>query len=201
MQISQATFLTSSPELAACPETNLSEVAFIGRSNVGKSSLLNMLTTRKELAKTSSRPGKTELINYFLIPPKTGHLVDLPGYGYARKSKERRDMFASLITEYISEREQLKHVFVLVDAMIPPQKIDLDFILWLADLGRPHSILFTKTDRLKKTALQKNTDRFRETLGAHYNPLPEMIRTSAKKGSGKSETLAIVREALSQSGQ
>lgn len=199
MQISQATFLTSAPDLAACPETELSEVAFIGRSNVGKSSLLNMLTNRKELAKTSSRPGKTEFINYFFVPPKTGHLVDLPGYGYARKSKERRDMFASLITEYISDREQLKHLFILVDAMIPPQQIDLDFILWLADLGRPHTILFTKTDRLKKTALQKNTDRFRETLGAHYNPLPETILTSAKKGTGKSETLAVIRNSLAGS--
>lgn len=196
MNISQTTFLISAPELAGCPETELSEVAFIGRSNVGKSSLLNMLTNRKELAKTSSRPGKTELINYFSIPPKVGHLVDLPGYGYARKSKERRDMFASLITEYISDRSQLKHVFVLVDSMIPPQKIDLDFILWLADLGRPHTILFTKTDRLKKTALQKNTDLFRETLGQEYNPLPNMILTSAKKGTGKSEALTVVREAL-----
>ncbi len=196
MQISQTSFLTSSPELAACPESSLNEVAFIGRSNVGKSSLLNMLTNRKELAKTSSRPGKTELINYFTIPPKFGYLVDLPGYGYARKSKERREMFASLITEYISDREQLKHVFVLIDSMIPPQQIDLDFILWLADLGRPHSVLFTKSDRLKKGALQKNTDRFRETLGEHYNPLPQMVITSSKTGGGKSETLAIVRKAL-----
>ncbi|MGJ8724140.1 MAG: ribosome biogenesis GTP-binding protein YihA/YsxC [Roseibacillus sp.] len=196
MQVTQTTFLTSSPDLAGCPETPLSEVAFIGRSNVGKSSLLNMVTTRKELAKTSSRPGKTELINYFFIPPKTGHLVDLPGYGYARKSKERRDMFASLITEYISDREQLKHVFVLVDSMIPPQQIDLDFILWLADLGRPHTILFTKTDRIKKTALAKNIEKFRATLGEHYNPLPEMILTSSKKGTGKSEILAVVRNSL-----
>ena len=153
-----------------------------------------MLTNRKELAKTSSRPGKTELINYFLVPPKSGHLVDLPGYGYARKSKERRDLFASLISEYISDREQLQHVFVLVDAMISPQKIDLDFILWLADLGRPHTILFTKTDRLKKTLLKKNTDNFRAALGEHYNPLPQMILTSSKAGTGKSEILAVVRE-------
>ncbi|MDQ8191195.1 ribosome biogenesis GTP-binding protein YihA/YsxC [Roseibacillus persicicus] len=196
MNITQTTFLTSSADLAECPETNLNEVAFIGRSNVGKSSLLNMLTNRKELAKTSSRPGKTELINFFHIPPKTGHLVDLPGYGYARKSKERRDMFASLITEYITDREQLNHVFVLVDSMIPPQQIDLDFILWLADLGKPHTILFTKTDRLKKTALQKNTDLFKSTLGEHYNPLPESIFTSSKVSTGKSAILAVVREAL-----
>lgn len=196
MQITQTTFLTSAADLAGCPETSLHEVAFIGRSNVGKSSLLNMLTNRKELAKTSSRPGKTELINFFHIPPKTGHLVDLPGYGYARKSKERREMFASLITEYISDREQLKHVFVLVDSMIPPQQIDLDFILWLADLGRPHTILFTKIDRLKKTALEKNITRFGETLGEHYNPLTEMILTSAKKGTGKPEALAVVRTAM-----
>lgn len=196
MQITQASFQTSAPDLSGCPETALKEVAFIGRSNVGKSSLLNMLTTRKELAKTSSRPGKTELINYFLIPPKTGHLVDLPGYGYARKSKERREMFASIITEYISEREQLKHVFVLVDSKIPPQQIDLDFILWLADLGRPHSILFTKTDRLKKTPLQKNIDLFSTTLGEHYNPLPKMTLTSSKNGTGKSEVLSLIRESL-----
>lgn len=197
MQTSQTTFLTSAPELAACPETTLPEVAFIGRSNVGKSSLLNMLTNRRELAKTSSRPGKTELINYFLVPPKSGHLVDLPGYGYARKSKERRQMFASLISEYISDREQLKHVFVLVDIMIPPQQIDLDFILWLADIGRPHTVLFTKTDRLKKTALKENVEKFEHTLGEHYNPLPTTILTSSKKGTGKSETLAVVRDSFS----
>ncbi|MBK1833866.1 ribosome biogenesis GTP-binding protein YihA/YsxC [Roseibacillus ishigakijimensis] len=196
MNIGQATFLTSAPELAECPETPLPEVAFIGRSNVGKSSLLNMLTNRKELAKTSSRPGKTELINYFAIPPKAGHLVDLPGYGYARKSKERRELFATLIADYIADRPQLQHVFVLVDAMIPPQALDLDFILWLADLGRPHTILFTKTDRLKKTPLQKNTERFAAALGEHYNPLPEMIVTSSKKGTGKSEILAVIREAF-----
>lgn len=196
MQITKTTFQISAPDLAGCPESNLNEVAFIGRSNVGKSSLLNMLTTRKELAKTSSRPGKTELINYFLVPPKTGHLVDLPGYGYARKSKERREMFASIITEYISEREQLKHVFVLVDSKIPPQQIDIDFILWLADLGRPHSILFTKTDRLKKTPLQKNLDNFSATLGKDYNPLPTMTLTSSKNGTGKSEVLALVRQSL-----
>lgn len=197
MQISQAQFITSAPELAACPEKELPEVAFIGRSNVGKSSLLNMLTNRKELAKTSSQPGKTELINYFLIPPKSGHLVDLPGYGYARKSKERREMFASLISEYISDRPQLQHVFVLVDSKIPPQQIDLDFILWLAHLGRPHTILFTKTDRLKKTPLAKNIATFQEALGAHYNPLPQMICTSSKNGTGKSETLAVIRAAFS----
>ena len=196
MQITKTTFQISAPDLAGCPESNLNEVAFIGRSNVGKSSLLNMLTTRKELAKTSSRPGKTELINYFLVPPKTGHLVDLPGYGYARKSKERREMFASIITEYISEREQLKHVFVLVDSKIPPQQIDIDFILWLADLGRPHSILFTKTDRLKKTPLQNYLDNFSATLGKDYNPLPTMTLTSSKNGTGKSEVLALVRQSL-----
>ncbi len=197
MQTSQTTFLTSAPELAACPDTNLPEVAFIGRSNVGKSSLLNMLTNRKELAKTSSRPGKTELINYFFVPPKAGHLVDLPGYGYARKSKERRDIFASLISEYLSDRKQLQHVFVLIDAMIPPQQIDLDFTLWLADLGRPHTLLFTKTDRLKKTPLQKNIEKFRTTLGEHYNPLPQMILTSSKTGTGKSEALAVIRDSFS----
>ena len=122
--------------------------------------------------------------------------MDLPGYGYARKSKDRRDQFASLISEYISDREQLQHLFVLVDAMIPPQQIDLDFILWLADLRRPHTILFTKTDRLKKTALQKNLDKFRETLGKDYNPLPEMILTSSKSGTGKSEALAVIRKSI-----
>lgn len=196
MIINQASFVTSASELAGCPETTLPEVAFIGRSNVGKSSLLNMVTTRKELAKTSSRPGKTELINFFHIPPKAGHLVDLPGYGYARRSKETRDQFAQLITTYISDRPQLKHVFILIDSMISPQKIDLDFILWMADLGRPHSLLFTKADRLKKTPLERNTSLFLETLSQHYNPLPESIVTSSKTGAGKSEILATVRERL-----
>lgn len=196
MQVNQAAFVTSASDLASCPETPLPEVAFIGRSNVGKSSLLNMVTTRKELAKTSSRPGKTELINFFLIPPQTGHLVDLPGYGYARRSKATRDQFAELITHYITERVQLRHVFILIDSMIPPQQIDLDFILWIADLGRPHSLLFTKTDRLKKTALEKNTQLFLDTLGENYNPLPDSIITSSKTGTGKSEILATVREQL-----
>lgn len=196
MQIGQTTFLTSAADLATCPDTTSKEVAFIGRSNVGKSSILNMLTTRKDLAKTSSRPGKTELINFFEIPPKAGHLIDLPGYGYARRSKEHRHLFASLISDYFSERQQLAHTFVLVDSKIPPQKIDLEFILWLADLGRPHTILFTKTDRLKKTPLAANLAAFQETLAPHYNPLPEVIFTSSKDGTGKVEVHAVIREAL-----
>ncbi|MEM9080633.1 MAG: ribosome biogenesis GTP-binding protein YihA/YsxC [Verrucomicrobiota bacterium] len=195
MQITQTTFLTSAPDLESCPDTSLPEVAFIGRSNVGKSSLLNMLTNHKELAKTSSRPGHTQLLNFFLVPPKTCHLVDLPGYGYARKSKDHRDHFAQLIADYFTHRPQLAHTFILVDSMIPPQKIDLDFILWLADLGRPHTILFTKTDRLKKTPLAKNIATFQETLSQHYNPLPNHILTSSKKSAGKPAILATIREA------
>jgi len=196
MEITRTEFLLSSPELTGCPDTPLPEVAFIGRSNVGKSSMLNMLTNRKELAKTSSKPGKTELINYFAIPPRAGHLVDLPGYGYARKSKENRELFASLISEYLVGREQLRHTFILIDGMIPPQQIDIDFTLWLADQGRSHSLLFTKIDRIKKTPLQKNITKFKETLGQHYNPLPEMLLTSSKSKTGRSEVLASIRKAF-----
>jgi GTP-binding protein len=196
MQNGQTSFVTSATALLDSPESDLAEVAFIGRSNVGKSSLLNMLVNRRELARTSSRPGKTEMLNYFLIPPKAGHLVDLPGYGYARRSKTARNQFTELISSYFIEREQLAHVFILVDAMIPPQPIDLDFILWMADLGRPHTILFTKTDRLKKTALSKNLARFQETLAEHYNPLPASIVTSSKIAAGKSEILAVMRASL-----
>jgi GTP-binding protein len=196
MQIGQTTFVTSATGLSDSPVSELPEVAFIGRSNVGKSSLLNMLTNRRELARTSGRPGKTELLNYFLIPPKSGHLVDLPGYGYARRSKSTRSEFTELISTYFLEREQLTHVFILVDAMIPPQPLDLDFILWMADLGRPHTLLFTKTDRLKKTPLAKNVSHFQETLAEHYNPLPPSIITSSKTGAGKTEVLATMRASL-----
>ena len=196
MQIGQTTFLTSAAELSTCPDTKNKEVAFIGRSNVGKSSILNMLTNRKDLAKTSSRPGKTELINFFAVPPKAGHLIDLPCYGYARRSMEHRHLFASLISDYFSERQQLAHTFILIDSKIPPQKIDIEFILWLADIGRPHTILFTKTDRLKKNPLAANLAAFQEALAPHYNPLPKIVFTSSKNGTGKSETLAIIRENL-----
>ncbi|MDP0491965.1 MAG: ribosome biogenesis GTP-binding protein YihA/YsxC [Verrucomicrobiota bacterium JB023] len=199
MQISQTSFVLSAPDLESCPETPLPEVAFIGRSNVGKSSLLNMLTNRKDLAKTSSRPGHTELLNYFFVPPKSGHLVDLPGYGYASRSKEHRDRFTDLIQSYFTGRENLAHTFILIDSKISLQQIDLDFILWLADLGRPHSLLFTKTDRLKKTPLAKNIAKIEADLSEHYNPLPERILTSSKTGTGKSEILAAIRDAFAAS--
>jgi len=195
MKINRAKFIKSSQQISQCPETDLPEFAFIGRSNVGKSSLINMLTERKSLAKTSSTPGKTRLINHFEIDTKW-FIVDLPGYGYAKVSKKERNKFGSLIEVYISKRENLRCLFVLIDSRLKPQKIDMDFIQWLGENGVPFVIIFTKTDKLNKKHLKINTETFKEEMLKTWEELPEMFYSSAVKASGKDEILEFVNKHL-----
>ena len=173
----------SNSDVAKCPKGLLPEYAFIGRSNVGKSSLINMLTARKSLAKTSGRPGKTQLINHFLINGNW-HLVDLPGYGYARVSKSSKKVFQKFITDYFGLREQLVSAFVLVDIRHKPQPIDLEFMQWCGESDVPFSIAFTKADKLKPGAADKNVAIYREELLKSWEEVPEMFVTSAEKKLG-----------------
>lgn len=183
--------MVSNQDVAKCPATNLPEYAFIGRSNVGKSSLINMLTGRKNLAKTSGRPGKTQLINHFLIN-KNWHLVDLPGYGYARVSKSSKKTFQKFITAYFKERQQLVLAFVLVDIRHEPQTIDLNFIHWLGEQNIPLAIVFTKADKLKPGAITRNIETYKTELEKTWSELPECFVTSASNGSGKDDLLNYI---------
>ncbi len=191
MQIKSASFVTSSPNVAACPKGIYPEYAFIGRSNVGKSSLINMLTGRKNLARTSTSPGKTRLINHFLID-ESWYLADLPGYGYAKVSKKQREQFARMIEEYASLRPNLVCFFVLVDSRIQPQELDLDFIDWLGDSNLPFVILHTKTDKTNQKTRHTNKEALKEFLSETWEELPMIIDTSAVKGTGKEEILAFI---------
>lgn len=192
MEIRSALFIKSSDKLSGCPKDNLPEFAFIGRSNVGKSSLINLLTGRKKLAKTSSTPGKTRLINHFLIN-ENWYLVDLPGYGFAKVSKSQRSNFGALIESYVLHRKNLFNLFVLVDANIPPQQIDLDFITWLGLKSIPFSVVFTKIDKPNQKNLTKNLERFREKLHENWEELPPEFMTSAEKKEGGEAILDYVR--------
>ena len=160
MQIKSAEFTISNTEVSKCPLDGKPEFAFIGRSNVGKSSLINMLTSKKGLAKTSGTPGKTQLINHFLIN-EHWYLVDLPGYGYAKVSRTQRSSFERFISDYLTKRETLYNIFVLLDARLEPQKIDLEFMNWCGEKGLPFSMVFTKIDKLSSTALQKNLAKYK----------------------------------------
>ena len=192
MQIKSAEFLVSNTSVAKCPKDRLPEYAFIGRSNVGKSSLINMLTSRKNLAKTSGRPGKTQLINHFIIN-KNWYLVDLPGYGYARVSKKVKKEFQKFITNYFEQREQLLCAFVLVDCRHEPQKIDLDFMEYLGERQIPFSIIFTKADKLKPKALERNIDAYKDTLlSGIWIEMPNYFVSSASHGAGKEEILGYI---------
>lgn len=186
MSIHKATFIGSYPKLAQCPEPNMPEYAFCGRSNVGKSSLINMLTEHQKLAKTSGTPGKTQLLNYFLIDD-AWYLVDLPGYGFAKVSKKSRKTWWSMITQYVRFRESLLTVFVLVDGMIKPQKNDIEFINMLGENGVAFSIVFTKVDRIKPKEFKKNRKAFEEKLLESWEELPNIFVTSSKTGQGKDE--------------
>ena len=194
MQIKSAEFLVSNSSVAKCPQDRLPEYAFIGRSNVGKSSLINMITDRKNLAKTSSRPGKTQLINHFLIN-KNWYLVDLPGYGYARVSKKAKKEFQKFITNYFEEREQLVSAFVLIDCRHEPQPIDREFMQYLGESEIPFSIIFTKADKLKPKALEKNIEAYKQSLleGA-WEEMPNYFVSSAAHGSGKDEILNYISD-------
>ena len=197
MKISRATFVISNSDYRKCPDTRLPEYAFIGRSNVGKSSLINMLTGVKDLAKTSSKPGKTQLINHFLIN-NDWHLVDLPGYGYARTSKVNRGTWQKMIADYMLKREQLTNVFVLVDSRIPPQTIDLEFINFLGTNGIPMSIIFTKIDKQKQREVAATVNSYKAALSQVWEELPLMFLTSAVTGYGRDQVLDYI-ESINES--
>lgn len=197
MQIRTSKFVVSNSVASQCPNSTLPEYAFIGRSNVGKSSLINFLCNRAALAKVSSTPGKTQLINHFLINDEW-HLVDLPGYGYARVSKDVKRKFQSIITDYILKRQQLVLTFVLIDCRHEPQKIDLEFMEFLGTNGIPFTIIFTKADKLKDTELQRNIENYKQRMYETWEELPEMIVTSSAKYIGRDEVLNYI-EAINKS--
>lgn len=191
----KAVFVKSSAKPSECPKTGLPEIAFIGRSNVGKSSLINMLTRRKALAKTSSTPGKTQLINHFLVNDQW-YLVDLPGFGYAKVSKSKRKGFGILIENYFKKRESLACALVLIDSRISPQKTDLDFIRFLGQNLVPFVIVFTKTDIPSQKELKANLKLFLETLEEEWEELPRYFISSSRKQTGREELLAFIGEAV-----
>lgn len=191
MVIKSATFVISNTDVTKCPETSIPEYAFIGRSNVGKSSLINMLTQHKGLAMTSQKPGKTQLINHFLIN-EAWHLVDLPGYGYARVSHENRERLKGIIEDYILERPQLTSLFILLDCRHEPQKIDLEFIDWAGEHGVPFALVFTKADKLSKGKLSSNLEAYKTKLLESWEELPPIFVTSSETRSGREELLAYI---------
>lgn len=193
MVIKTAEFLKSSSRWQECPEPTLPEYAFIGRSNVGKSSLINAMLNHKDLAKTSQTPGKTQLINHFLIN-ENWYLTDLPGYGYARVSKSIRKDFEKLITNYILNRKNLVNLFVLIDSRHTPQKIDLEFIGWCGENGVPFSIVFTKADKLKPNTAAENVENYKKELLKNWEELPETFLTSAEKRTGTDDLLKLINK-------
>lgn len=195
MKIGTAKFVTSSKDLAGCPRGNTPEVAFIGRSNVGKSSLVNMLTKQKGLAKVSKKPGATKLINFFSMDD-WWHLVDLPGYGFAKVSRNQKDQFGDTVTEYLSGREQLKLICVLVDARNEPMEIDLGFLNWLEGCPAPHALVFTKTDQVSAERWKRNMAIFEETLQAYDLKVPEMIPCSSVERAGRGVLLQYIQTVL-----
>ncbi|MBB6680517.1 YihA family ribosome biogenesis GTP-binding protein [Aequorivita sp. 609] len=193
MHIKSAEFVMSNSDVDKCPKDRLPEYAFIGRSNVGKSSLINMLMLRKNLAKTSGRPGKTQLINHFLVN-KNWYLVDLPGYGYARVSKSSKKTFQKFITDYFAKREQMILAFVLVDCRHEPQPIDLEFMTWLGENGIPFNIIFTKADKLKPMALERNLKAYTDKMLETWVEMPKYFVTSASSSVGRDELLNYIDE-------
>ncbi len=193
MNIYSAEFIKSSKLIEDCPEGNKPEYAFIGRSNVGKSSLINMLTNKKGLAKTSSTPGKTQLINHFLINDNW-YLTDLPGYGYAKASKTNRAAFSKMIEKYVLSRKNLVNLFVLIDARHLPLKIDIDFINWLGESGIPFSLIFTKLDKVNQKEFSFNFKKYSQELRKTWDYLPEMFKSSSEKKIGKEEILSFIED-------
>lgn len=191
MEISNAEFVISNTDVTKCPAGTLPEYAFIGRSNVGKSSLINMLTNRKGLAMTSSTPGKTMLINHFLIND-SWYIVDLPGYGYARRGLKGKDQIRTIIEDYILEREQMTNLFVLIDCRLQPQKIDLEFMEWLGENDVPFSIIFTKADKLKGGRLKMNINDYLRALREHWEELPPYFISSSDNRLGRTEILDYI---------
>ncbi|MCK9413092.1 MAG: ribosome biogenesis GTP-binding protein YihA/YsxC [Prolixibacteraceae bacterium] len=191
MLIKSAEFVMSNTDPGMCPESDRPEFAFIGRSNVGKSSLINMLMGKKDLAKTSSEPGKTRLINHFIVN-NDWFLVDLPGYGYAKALRSSREKWIKFIRKYILERENLYCVMVLLDIRVEPQQNDLDFMNWLGENGIPFVMVFTKMDKLGKTVIEKNLSAYPEEMFKSWEELPQIFITSAEKGTGRDELLAFI---------
>ena len=202
MEIKNATYIKSSALISQCPEHHCPEYAFIGRSNVGKSSLINMLTGNKKLAKTSATPGKTLLINHFEIRSSSSaagkndlwYIVDLPGYGFAKRSKTERTKLENMISGYILQRENLTNLFVLIDCRHEPQQIDIEFMSWLGESSIPFSIVFTKADKLSKQALQKNIDAYLARLAEEWDPLPPHFITSSETRQGREELLSYIED-------
>jgi len=197
MKITSAEFISSYADTDKCPKDGRPEFAFIGRSNVGKSSLINMLTNSRHLAKTSNTPGKTQTINHFLIN-QSWYLVDLPGYGYAKANKTIRAGFGKIIEGYLSKRESLSGLFILIDARLEPQAIDLDFIQWASTRNLPLALVFTKIDKLKRNELAKNLKQYEKTILSRWEEIPSFILTSATKQSGKDELLAVIEESMAE---
>lgn len=195
MQVKSAVFVKSAQKASQCPPQTLPEFAFIGRSNVGKSSLINYLTRQKGLAKVSGTPGKTRLINYFLVND-SWHLVDLPGYGYAKVSKTDRQGFSAIITQYLEARDKLTCLFVLVDSRLAPQKMDVEFMTLLGRHGIPFAIVFTKTDKIGIQVLKDNVDVYSKKLLEYWEELPSMFYTSSSKKSGADEVLDYIEECI-----
>jgi len=195
MQIKDAVFEISCPDLESCPESTLPEFAFIGRSNVGKSSLINMLTRKKDLAITSSKPGRTRLINFFLINKKWS-LIDLPGYGYAKASGSDRKKFQEFVTDYLLNRPNMSCVFVLIDSRLTPQRIDLEFTEWLINCEIPFVLIFTKADKSKPRIVEQNIELFKEGMKEFCDGLPRIYTCSSKTEQGRGEVLHFINEAV-----
>ena len=195
MQIKSAVFHISAPALEGAPDWERPEFAFIGRSNVGKSSMINMLTNKAALAKVSATPGKTQLLNFFVIN-ETWCLVDLPGYGYAKIAKSEKINFNESVGDYIERRPNLRRVFVLIDSRLPPQRLDVDFIAWLVGRGVPFSLVFTKADKQSPAKTRKNAEIFVSSVAELVTTAPPMILSSSKNGSGRQEILRAIEQSL-----
>lgn len=195
MEVISAEFIISNTQVAAMPAPDKPEFAFIGRSNVGKSSLINMLASKKEMARTSSKPGKTQTINHYLINNQW-YLVDLPGYGYAGVSKTTRYTWGKMIEEYVLKRPNLYCIFVLVDSRIDPQRNDLDFLQWLGEHQLPVAIIFTKSDKVKQSELAQSVKQFKKVLETTWEELPPSFITSAEKKSGRESVLEFIEDAI-----
>lgn len=193
MQVTSAKFKVSNTDVAKCPADEMHEYAFIGRSNVGKSSLINMLTGKRKLAMTSATPGKTTLINHFIIND-SWYIVDLPGYGYAQRSKSEREKLERIISSYILGRPQMTSLFVLVDSRHKPQKIDMEFMEWLGENGVPFAIVFTKLDKLSRTAGAANIEAYKTELLQQWEELPPIFVTSSETGQGREELLDYIEQ-------
>jgi GTP-binding protein len=200
MDIKEVEFIMSNQDAGAIPDFNAPEYAFIGRSNVGKSSLINMLCQRKKLAKVSSTPGKTQLINHFKVN-NSWYLVDLPGYGYARVSKKQRAKFIEFIRDYLTNRDTLQLLFVLIDSRHEAQQVDIEFINWLGENGIPFSIIYTKTDKNRQSEIDKSINAFKAELINYWDELPPSFRTSSKTGMGRDRVLSYIGEINDQFNQ